>query len=587
MQYFKFKILFKMNIKKNFIISGALLIVWTQAFPQEAKENIHQKVYSNGPKDSLIVAKQFLEVSKEKSDDTGIAKAYKTIMHLSPKELQLPYADSMVQAAVRTGSSYEIGAAYITQGVLYNSKKELGKALDSYLVADLYVRAQGDEALKYKHKYSIAAIKHNLGYYDESISMFKECIGYFEQENDEAYVKSLHFLSLSYQKNGQYSLSKKTVESGIKNSIELKINHMIPYFLHVFAVNKYVDGDYNSALLILQTVLPIFLKNKDIGNGATTNYYIGKSLWKIGRRKDATVYFKAVDSIFSHEKYITPELRNSYEMLVDYYDEVGDSEKVSRFAKRLIVAENIINSEFKYLAANLHKKYEAKEMQEKIKKIEIQNSYIENLWDNLFDKIFIFVVFGIYIFTLNPVKNYFWKIIYQMLIENILLNLKLEQFFPEVKKSNGKDYPSLGTTKDILEKLNVPARQKKLSMQRLSLKDLSIEIGFGEKLVSQVINHEIGMSYPDYSHFVPCKNILKMIRDKQIDQSQLRNKDLVKLSGYINGRAFSDGMKQIFGSRPSEFLPKYIKLISLPESESLTIEELIKKVQDEIFRKVH
>src|SRR5690606_3262565 len=100
-------------------------------------------------------------------------------------------------------------------------RKEQMKALDNYLLADKYIARTNNQYLIYKLKYGMAQTKSYLGFYDEAISLLRECIDYFKEENDRAYLNSLHSLGLCYNRIGNYAWCTVTNQTGIDEGIRL------------------------------------------------------------------------------------------------------------------------------------------------------------------------------------------------------------------------------------------------------------------------------------------------------------------------------------------------------------------------------
>ena len=130
---------------------------------------------------SKIYAKAWLQKAKgDKGNYFQLALAYKALILSAEKKSRLFYADSMVVAAKQTEDIELIGSAYMTKGIVQYDCKEQIKALDNYLIADKYISQTSNQYLIYKVKYGIAQAKYYLGFYDEAISLLRECIDFFK-----------------------------------------------------------------------------------------------------------------------------------------------------------------------------------------------------------------------------------------------------------------------------------------------------------------------------------------------------------------------------------------------------------------------
>ena len=242
--------------QKNFIIPDSISDKGYDYFNKnilyKEKDSIKEKLY----------AKSWLAKAKLEKNFSQMALAYKTLIYKTDKKLQIIYADSMVTAAKRTTDIELIGSVYMTKGIIHYDRKEHLKALDSYLVADEYISKTNNQYLIYKVKYVIGQIKYYLGFYDEAITLFKECIKYFKEENDRAYLNSLHSLGLCYNLTGKYKICSQINQEGLSGGLRCKNLEMQSYFIHSEGVNQYFRHNYNGAIKKLTTALPAVRRNK-------------------------------------------------------------------------------------------------------------------------------------------------------------------------------------------------------------------------------------------------------------------------------------------------------------------------------------
>jgi len=111
----------------------------------------------------LLYLRGFMDRAKSENDLIEIINGYKNYMYYSGDKKSVIYADSMVQASLRTDNHSIIGSAYLSKGIFHYSIKEHKKALDYYLIANDYISKTDDNYLKYKVKYNLAHVKYYLG----------------------------------------------------------------------------------------------------------------------------------------------------------------------------------------------------------------------------------------------------------------------------------------------------------------------------------------------------------------------------------------------------------------------------------------
>jgi len=311
---------------------------------------------------TLLYAKSWLLKSKAEMDYHQMALAYKAMMYNVKKEFHPQYADSMVQAARNTSDNLLLGSAYMTKGIVCYERKEIRKALDYYLIADEFISKTNDHYLIHKVKYGIGLTKYYVGFYNEAIALFTQCIDYFEEENERAYLNSLHMLGLCYNRVGNYDLCSSINERGIAAGRELDDLEMEPYFIHSEGVNQYFKHNYRESINKLLQAMPAIEKNKDFANESIANFYIAKSYWALNQKEKALPYLKKVDAAFQKENYIRPDLRESYELLIDNYHANGDQASELLYINRLLKVDSVLHNNYRYLLAKVVKQYDTKKL---------------------------------------------------------------------------------------------------------------------------------------------------------------------------------------------------------------------------------
>ncbi len=229
------------------------------------------------------------ELEKKESQK---AEKFRSKMYRSDKKHLVQYSDSLVHAALQSKDNALIGKAYLTKGIVHFDQKQLQLALNNYLIANEYLVRTSDHYTLYKTKYALGQIKQYLGFYDEALSLFKECLDYFAVEDDRAYLNTLHSLSLCYNKTGKYNLCSKYNNLGLSEGKALENTSMEAYFIHSEGVNNYSKKNYKLAINQLNQALPVLKKRNDFANQTVAYFYIGKSFNEMNQPEYALPYFR-------------------------------------------------------------------------------------------------------------------------------------------------------------------------------------------------------------------------------------------------------------------------------------------------------
>lgn len=325
------------------------------------KNRFETNLYDRNKSNTYAVA--WLQKAKaEKENYQQLALAYKASIMNANKSLRLFYADSMINSAKKSNSKELIGSCYITKGIVHYDRMEHIEALDNYLIADRHISQVDNPILVYKIKFEIAKIKYYLGFYDEAISLLRECVTFFEKESDRGYLNSMHVLGMCYSRTGKYKLASETNQLGLDEGRLFEDSSMEFYFNHSEGVNQCFQENYSEAIKKLKKALPDVIDHKDHANAAIAYFYIGKSYWSIKKTNNAIANFKKVDQIFQKEKCTLPELRKAYEYLIDYYKEQNDMQSQLFYINQLLAVDKVLSEDYKYLLNKIVKEYDTKEL---------------------------------------------------------------------------------------------------------------------------------------------------------------------------------------------------------------------------------
>ena len=149
---------------------------------------------------------------------------------------------------------------------------------------------------------------------------------------------------------------------GKKLSKEWDIPEMIKYFDHSEAINKYHRKEYKTSITNLKKVIPTLQRESDFDNKTVANFYIAKGYWQQKKHQEALPYLLKVDKTFIEKKYIRPDLRENYELLIKYYKQKEDTKMQLLYINRLLEVDSVLNHNYKYLSQKIFKEYDAKKL---------------------------------------------------------------------------------------------------------------------------------------------------------------------------------------------------------------------------------
>lgn len=496
-----------------------------------------------------LYLKSFLYKAKKEKNDEEIVNGYKNYLFYSPENLKLVYADSMIYSARKSKDNALIGSAYLSKGIEYYAQKKHNYALDNYIIANNFISKTKDQYLIYKVKYNIASIKYYLGFYDEAISLFKECTFYFKEENTRAYLNSLHSLGLCYNRTGNYGLCSEINEKGISEGKRLKNDSMKIYFIHSEGVNQYFKNNYSLAIQKISYSLTDIIKRHDFANESVGYFYIGKSFLGLKKTEMALPYFKKVDLIFENKNYIRPDLRENYELLINHYKSKKDLKIQLFFVNKLLKADSTINTNYKYLSGKIHKEYDTRKLLLDKKVIE---KSLNNRKHN--DAIFLSVIGLLFIS--------FLILIYIHIRNQNRYRLKFEELMRKNEDNNKNEIKSVprgiedineATVASILKQLEKFEKDKKFLEKDLAAVKLTVAFGSNAKYVSKVIFHYRGKKFVDYINDLKIDYIVSSLKENK-KMRNYTNKALAEEAGFSSTQRFANAFLSRAGMPTSYFI---------------------------------
>lgn len=502
---------------------------------------------------SKIYAKAWVNKAKSNNDFIQLVHAYKSMLYKSDKKLWLNYADSMLVAAKKTTDDILIGSAYMTKATVFYGIKENKKALDNFILADEYIVKTNDSYSIYKVKYGIGQTKYYLGFYDEAISLFKECVNYFKEENDRAYLNSLHYIGLCYNRLGKYDLCSATNQLGLKEGQRLENSEMTAYFIHSEGVNQFGKHNYHEVINKLTNTLPHFIKNKDFANETVTYFYLGKSYWQLKEQKKAVAYFKKVNAIFDEHKYIRPDLRESYELLIDYYKKNNDTESQLIYINKLLQVDHILNQNYKYLLKKVVKEYDTGKLLKAKQDIE----EVMKLRTIIGFGIFSIMAMVILFLVSRHFKN-------KRLFEELMKRDTTKREVLIVSEENNKQTTqeiSPDIEAGIIKNLEKFERNKKYLEKDMNLVKMATLLNTNTKYVTKIIVKHRGKGTIDYITNLKIDYIIELLK-KENKYRNYTNKALGEEAGFGSTQNFTRAFNAQTGISPTYFIYQLKKSIN-------------------------
>jgi AraC-like DNA-binding protein len=536
---------------KSFIIPDSLKhLSYNDVF-----NRFQKNVDISNKKLQILYANSYLSLAEKEKNIYEIIVGNGMIASALDSQEGVIYADKMIELS-KTKQPDLLAFCYFRKGsVLYGTKK-FKESLENLLLAMQYVNKK-DLYMYNAIKYLIGVVRNSQGYYKEALSMFLECKDYYEKSKSNSYLTTICALAEVYNR------LDKIEKADYYTNLGLQINNtnndvFKQYFLIACrGKNNYKKQKYQQAIVDIKSTLS-FLKNKeqDFTNYAENCYYIGKSYLALNQKEQAIDYFKKVDSVFIKEKHIYPDVVSSYTHIIAYYKKKGDLKKQLYYTEHLIEADSVIESNYNYLTAKIHKEYDIPQLmiekETMITQLTQKDTFSTYKLIGLSTLVMLLFIIVIYYYRKQKKDH--------IIFEKLLLDTKSDLNKERISKS---------TPTVILTTLNLDIQQHIIDDILEKLKQFETNLGFlandcilanvaknfqtNANYLSKIVNVKKGVSFPVYINDLRIEYLIKSLQEN----SKLRMysvKAIAQEVGFNNTQSFSQSFFNKTGLQPSFFI---------------------------------
>jgi len=328
---------------KQILLWVTLFIFWTKVFgyQKDIQENdkknqyraLRGKIYQvleDSSKRDVKTAYQYLNLARANKDSLLVADAYYYLARTPDTDKAHTYNDSVILFSRNLNNNMYPFLAYEEKAKMYYHAFNYKKAFDYYLKSTEEAKKYNKELEYHEGLRRMVMLKVFVGEYESSIVNLKKCYAYFSQTKDEMpmnYLYTIHLLSDAYTNLKQLDSASAINRIGYKDSDILGVPDFKSEFVFLEGINQYEKGNYQAAKDSLQKSIPEMAKGKapeDIANESIAYFYLGKTLSVLGNHKEALVAHKKVDEIYGKSRMAIPQIRFSYDVLINHYKDKGD-----------------------------------------------------------------------------------------------------------------------------------------------------------------------------------------------------------------------------------------------------------------------
>ncbi|UFK97677.1 helix-turn-helix domain-containing protein [Kaistella faecalis] len=567
-----------MQLKFKLTLLFLLSLVIFNNFPAQkspnsnlSNEEIEKTIDANinNPTEMWKLINFYISKSKKEQNKEALFYAYRYASVNSTYPINLKYADSALIIAKNSEIKKILIDAYLHHGNVNMAEEFYEKALDDILAANKLSQEIGDEYILNKTIYYIAQNKIYLGQYEDARKELLISLKYFKDHlNNKSslgknyqvyYLYSLMSLIDSNIKLGNIEENKALLEEAFSYIKDNKLDQYTPYFITSEGMTAYYLKDYNSAISKFSESIRLY---NDQWDHNTEVYYLGLSYWHIGKEQLAVKYLEEIDKHYEKTKKLDPQFRSAYEILIKYYNSIGDTKKQLEYINKLMFLDRSYEKNYKYLYERIVKEYDTKKLIAEKNRIE---STLQNQRAIFF--VLIIVLLGIFLFfgyrIYKEKQNYkkrFEAILAQQSTEDATTAPRLlnEIQIKSPQKFNYEFYnkiPGLNPifVESILKQLENFEKEEKFLDSQVSQKSLSEDFGTNSTYFSKIINTYKGKNFTLYINDLRLDYIITHLKN-DVKYINMDVKELASISGFSSTENFSDNFRRKFDLKPSVFI---------------------------------
>lgn len=538
---------------------------------------------------AFLYINPYIKKAKNEKKYDELFIAYKDAVFFSKStSRKLQYADSCIDAAYKSKNDENISSSYVLRGSIYYANlKKFKPALDEYLMAYKYSKSSNDMYLRNKISYHLGVVKNYLGYYEEALELFKNCVAYFEKganstntskenhiyNNQKGYLNSIHQMTICYRHLKDFQKADSLINIGLLKTFNDKdFLQERGYFLKSKGISEYNSSKYQSAITYLDESLE--LMKDDFAWESLDYFYIGKSYKALNNEKLAISNFVKIDSIFNKREFILPELRENYELLINYYKKNNDREKQLYYTTQLLKADSIISRDFAYISLKVHREYDTNTLIEEKGKLEKANT-----WGGFLILCLLTIAGGLVWILVKRHKKEKTTTEKYILLEEKLRTEKYDNSNNQAGKTDSSDDKKSQITQslkqDLLRKLQNFEDKKLFTQKGLTIQKLATQFETNSNYLSHVINEQKGMNFNKYIGELRIRHITHLLFDKN-KYINYTIDSLAKECGIASRQNFSDLFFEINGIRPTDFIKNRKREIENTGNSSEDDESILK-----------
>ncbi|MBA5793022.1 helix-turn-helix domain-containing protein [Flavobacterium sp. xlx-214] len=224
--------------------------------------------------------------------------------------------------------------------------------------------------------YNLNAVRIDIGniyshtrYYDKAVAYYTQAKDYYQTQKDynnlRSYIVTLYCLSKTYwqlQDIDKLNITIQESEQAIKLLKPKDKQLETAYIAYLNGGLAFLQKNNATAQSYFTKALPAIQQNGDFSNEHVIYLYLGKIAWQQNQKETAVAYFTKIDSLFHQKTFLNYELRATYDYLIAYYKETGQTALQNKATESLMALNQQFEKEQQSITSILHEELDTKKL---------------------------------------------------------------------------------------------------------------------------------------------------------------------------------------------------------------------------------
>lgn len=479
------------------------------------------------------------------------------------------YTNSCIYKAKSLKDTSKIISSLLLRGNYYYTIRDFSAALDYHIQGYDLAKNVKDDVYLSRINHNIGTLRVRSGEYRKALTSFKETYSYYQKDPELKTVQSNNYHKILFSIANSFRRLKFPdsafyyTKIGIDNLKERDLNYynyLLTEAILKLEFEKNVSKDLNKKF---DSIIQFYSKNKKRTdpNIAFAHFYKGKLLLNQNDTISAIHNFKKVDSLFKTQKDIHPELRPTYEYLINYNKRTGDIKNELKYVKTLLVVDSTLNQNYRHLDTKIYKEYETprliSEKNNLINKMK-RKGYVSTM---IIVSLAIILSISILFVFINYRKRKIYHKRYQNLVEQQKKSVVIEKLHitdNENTKETIDDVLSI-IPNEIVQKVNYEldkfVKKEKFKESNLSSSIMANDFGTNTKYLSLIIKSKTGKTFTQFLNDLRIDYALKRIQNDSTFR-KFTIQAIANECGFNTAEVFSKNFYKKTGIYPSYFIKK-------------------------------